>query len=29
MGEVEVDEDDDEPEPVEPITSPCDSVLVY
>jgi hypothetical protein len=29
MGQVEVDEDDDEREPVEPITSPCDSVLGY
>jgi hypothetical protein len=26
MGQVEVEEDDDEREPVEPITSPCDSV---
>ncbi len=26
MGDVEVDEGDDEWEPVEPITGPCDSV---
>ncbi len=29
MGEVEVDEDDDEREPVEPTSSPYDSVLGY
>jgi hypothetical protein len=29
MGDVEVDEDDDEREAVEPITSPCDCVSGY
>jgi hypothetical protein len=29
MGEDEVDDDDDVLEPVEPFTSPCDSVSGY
>ncbi len=29
MGDFDVDEDDDGWEPVEPITSPCDSVSGY